>query len=64
MIFDLFSPQFAMTLTQHGAENYMTDIEFLQLELARWLPGSVRARQLDGEAYYLGVQDVREKSAR
>lgn len=61
MIFDLFSPQFAMTLTQHGAENYMTDIEFLQLELARWLPGPVRARQLDGEAYYLGVQDVREK---
>lgn len=61
MIFDLFSPEFAMALIQRGAASQMTDIEFLQLELARWLPGPVRAAQLDGEAYYLGIQDIRNK---
>ena len=36
----------------------MTDKQFLEKEIDKWLCSPERARQLDGEAYYNGVQDI------
>lgn len=36
----------------------MTDKRFLELEITAWLGSKERKRQLDGEAYYDGAQDV------
>lgn len=36
----------------------MTDKRFLEQEIGRWLASDERARQIAGEAYYEGVQDI------
>ena len=36
----------------------MTDKRFLELEITAWMRSPVRKRQLEGEAYYDGTQDV------
>lgn len=36
----------------------MTDKQFLEKEIAKWLMSAERTRQLEGEAYYNGDQDI------
>lgn len=36
----------------------LTDLEFLEKEIARWLSSDERKKQLEGEAYYSGDQDI------
>ena len=36
----------------------MTDKRFLELEITAWLTSPERKKQLEGEAYYDGYQDV------
>ena len=45
-------------LPTRGAAGRMTDKRFLEQEIGRWLASDERARQIAGEAYYEGVQDI------
>ena len=45
-------------LPTRGAAGRMTDKRFLEQEIGRWLASAGRARQIAGEAYYEGVQDI------
>lgn len=43
---------------RHNIVPGITDLEFLEREIARWLGSKERARQIAGEAYYDGEQDI------
>ena len=45
-------------LPTRGAAGRMTDKRFLEQEIGRWLASDERVRQIAGEAYYEGVQDI------
>jgi len=44
-----------------GVNPGMTDREFLEKEIKRWLTSKERRQQLDGDAYYDGEQDIKRR---
>ena len=45
-----------------GAEKRMTDLEFIEAELSKWLSSSERQMMIDGERYYNGDHDILDKT--
>ena len=44
-----------------GAERRLTDMEFIERELTKWLSSPERKLMLDGERYYEGDHDILRK---
>ncbi len=60
--FNFFSPTTEMQARM--AANIVpgiTDKEFLELEIKKWLGSAVRNRQIQGDAYYDGEQDIMQR---
>ena len=60
IILNLHEPASAL-LIEHMASKIipgMTDKEFLEHEIQKWLASTERKRQLEGEAYYDGIQEI------
>lgn len=53
-----------MARTATSFQAGMTDKRFLELEITAWLRSGERKRQLEGEAYYHGSQQVRSRRRR
>lgn len=52
------------TISRHisvGAETRMTELQFLEKELSKWLNSPERQAMIDGERYYIGDHDILSK---
>lgn len=45
----------------NGAKTALTDIQFLELEIAKWKRSDKRKSQISGERYYRGLHDILER---
>jgi hypothetical protein len=41
-----------------GGKTAMTDVQFLEMEIAKWKKSAKRKAQITGEKYYAGDHDI------
>ena len=59
--FGLYEEDFS-DIIKAGAANNLTDLDFLELEIAEWLKSPQRKKQLDGDAYYRYKGKIEQRS--
>lgn len=61
MLFDFSIMENIKNIIASGGKTAMTDVQFLELEIAKWKKSAKRKAQITGEKYYAGDHDILER---